>query len=155
VPYILDTNALANLWLYGENQPLGRRVAAVPNPRSNLRVTVITFQEMLGGRLLDLSRDPKRVPHLRPLHLRYELLVETYQRLAYYYPPLPFDEDAQTLYETIPRTVRTNTLAGDCKIASIAVQTGCTVITANVKDFTRIKTAIPVKFEDWTVVPLV
>lgn len=154
MPYILDTNTLGDLWRYGQEQHLGRKLATVPDPRSNLRVTIITFQEMLGGRLLDLGRDPKKVPHLLPLHSRYQLLTETYERLAYYYPPLPFDEEAEAIYETIPHAVRTNTLSGDCKIASIAVVRDFTVITANIKDFTRIETAIPVKFEDWTIEPL-
>jgi predicted nucleic acid-binding protein len=154
VPYILDTNTLGDLWRYGQEQYLGRKLATVPDPRSNLRVTIITFEEMLGGRLLDLRRDPKKVPNLLPLHSRYQLLTETYERLANYYPPLPFDEDAQAVYENIPHAVRTNTLKGDCKIASIAVQKDYTVITANTQDFVRIATAIPVKFEDWTIEPL-
>lgn len=154
MPYILDTNALGDLWRFGQECILGRRLAAIPNPAVNLRVTIITFQEMLAGRIKDLSVDPK-IKGLQPLHVRYGLLAETYRRLYEYYPPFPFDEAAQDVFESISKAVRTHALSNDCKIASIAVVQNCTVITANTKDFVRIQSVIPVRYEDWTAAPMV
>jgi len=150
VVYILDTNTLGDFWRYGENKPLGKRLARIPNPQENRRISVITFEEMIGGRALDLRRDPNNVPDLQPLHVRYHWLMETYARLRDYYPPFPFDEAAQAIFESIPKAIRNNTRVNDCKIAAIAVHNDCTVISANQKDFSRIETAIPVKWEDWT-----
>lgn len=152
--YILDTNTLSVLLYSGQQSPLGRRLAAVPDQRTNLRTTIITFEEMIGGRLLDLTRDPKKVPRLEPLHVRYQKLQETYEALRDFHPPLPFDETAQAVYERIPKAIRDNAKARDCRIAAIAVSTGLTVITANQKDFLRIETAIPVRHVDWTVASL-
>jgi predicted nucleic acid-binding protein len=42
----------------------------------------------------------------------------------------------------------------DCRIAAIAVAHDLKVITANVKDFVRIKRAIPVEYEDWSILSL-
>jgi predicted nucleic acid-binding protein len=148
--YILDTNTLGEKLRYGRQTILGRRLAAVSDPRTNLRITIVTAEEMLAGRILDLNRDPKKVPRLEPLHTRYRLLQETYDALMDY-RPLPFDEAAQAIYESIPKNIRDNAKARDCRIAAIAVANNHTVITANTKDFARIQTAIPVKFVDWTV----
>jgi predicted nucleic acid-binding protein len=148
--YILDTNTLSEIFRYGQQRLLGRRLAAVPNPARNLRVTtIITFEEMLGGRIKDLDRDPKKVPHLEPLTVRYSNLLETYDALRDY-RPLPFDGNAATIHQKIPKAIKDKAKIRDCRIAAIAVARDLTVITANVKDFVRIKTAIPVKYVDWT-----
>jgi predicted nucleic acid-binding protein len=148
--YILDTNTLSEIFRYGQQRLLGRRLAAVPNPTLNLRVTVITFEEMLGGRIKDLDRDPKKVPHLEPLSVRYSKLLETYDALRDY-RPLPFDDAADAIYQKIPKAIKDKAKIRDCRIAAIAVAHDLKVITANVKDFVRIKTAIPVEYEDWSV----
>lgn len=149
--YILDTNTLSDLLEKGQQTLLGRRLAAVPNPLANLRTTIVTFQEMIGGRIIDLTRDPKKVPRLEPLHVRYRWLQYTYDALLGYNAPLPFNERAQDIYERIPKAIKNNARVLDCRIAAIAVATNHTVITANVKDFVRIETVIPVKHVDWTV----
>lgn len=151
--YILDTNTLSEIFRYGQERLLGRRLAAVPDPTRNLRVTVVTFEEMLGGRIKDLDRDPKKVPHLEPLTVRYGNLLETYDALQDY-RPLPFDDAADAIYQKIPKAIKDKAKIRDCRIAAIAVAHGLTVITANVKDFSRIETAIPVKHVDWTTAPL-
>jgi len=153
VVYLLDTNTLADYWRYGETRILGQRLADIPDPQQNRRISVITFEEMIGGRALDLRRDPRNVPHLEPLYVRYHWLTETFDKLNEYYPPLPFDRSVQPIFERIPKAIRNNTRVNDCKIAAIAVHNDCTVISANVKDFSRIKTALTtLRFEDWTIV---
>ena len=152
--YLLDTNTLGEYWRYGEIRILGQRLAAIPNPHVNRRISVITFEEMIGGRALDLRRHPNDYPNLEPLHVRYRGLTETYDKLKEYYPPFPFDEDAQRIFESIPKANRNNSRVNDCKIAAIAVRNECTVVSANQTDFRRIETAIPVRWVDWTIVPL-
>lgn len=152
--YLLDTNSLSDYWRYGETRILGQRVAAIPNPQVNRRISVITFEETIGGRALDLRRQPNNYPNLQPLHARYRGLTETYDKLKEYYPPLPFDEDAQAIFESISKAIRNNSRVNDCKIAAIAVHNNCTVVSANQADFQRIETAIAVQWVDWTITPL-
>jgi predicted nucleic acid-binding protein len=155
VVYLLDTNTLGDYWRYGETRIVGQRVAAIPDPETNRRISVITFEEMIGGRALDLRRNPYDYPHLQPLPVRYRWFMETYVKLNEYYPPLPFDEEAQTIFQSIPKALRNNARVNDCKIAAIAVRNKCTVVSANQADFDRIKTAIPVQQVDWTIAPLI
>jgi tRNA(fMet)-specific endonuclease VapC len=150
--YILDTNSLSEIFKYGQQTLLGQTAAAVPNPHENLRITIVTFEEMLAGRILDLKRDPKKVDRLEPLPILYHNLQETYNALMDYNPPLPFDDAAFAVYETIPKRIKDNARIRDCRIASIAVANDLTVVSANTKDFVRIEQAIPVKYVDWTAI---
>ena len=152
--YLLDTNTLGDYWRYGDTRIVGQRVAAIPNPQLNRRISVITFEEMIGGRALDLRGNPNDYPNLQPLHTRYRWLMETYDKLNEYYPPLPFDEDAQAIFQSIPKAIRNNSRVNDCKIAAVAVHNKCTVVSANQADFQRIATVIPVQWEDWTIARL-
>jgi len=152
--YILDTNSLSEVFRYGLTTLLGSRIALVPNPKINLRVTVITYEEMLAGRIIQLTKDPKKNPRLEPLYNRYSLLEQTYIELRRYYPPLPFDVNAQAVFNAIPKKVRDQAKVLDCRIAAIAVAHDHTVITANQKDFIKIEKEIGVKWVDWTIAPL-
>ena len=150
--YILDTNILSDVLKYGLDRPQGRRVDAAP--RANIKITIVTFEEMLAGRLLELARDPKKVPRLEPLHVRYSLLQETFRELSRYYPPLPFDVGAQAIYDSIPAEARRKA-AHDFRIAAIQVALGrdYTVISRDQKDFQLIEKTLPmVQWEDWSIV---
>jgi len=147
---------LSEILRSGQETLLGKRVAAVSDPEVNVRTTIVTFEEMLAGRIIQLNpKDPKK-PRLEPLFNRYSLLQETYRELQRYYPPLPFDVNAQTVYNAIPPNVKNQTRALDCRIASIAVSLGKghIVITQNQKDFRRIEEVIGVEWDDWTITPI-
>jgi predicted nucleic acid-binding protein len=156
VRYILDTNTLSEILRNGQSSLLGARVAAIPDERTNVRITVITFQEMLAGRIIDIGRTIKEYPRIEPPHLRYSLLEHTYVELLRYYPPLPFDVNAQAVYDAIPPKIKDHAKIRDCRIASIQVALGkeWTVITADQKDFRQIEKVIPVQWDDWTFAPL-
>ena len=144
--YILDTDVLSTVFRKGQQTILGRRLAAVPNPLTSLFITVVTAQEMMWGRLVDL-RDDKRINELPRL---FKYFNDTFEALQDY-PILPFDDEALAIYRNIPKRTRTKTNQADCRIAAIAVARNLTVITMNVADFTRIKQACNVRFEDWSV----
>lgn len=150
--YILDTNILSDVLKDGLDCPQGRRVDATP--RANIRITVVTFEEMLRGRIAQLAKDPKKVPKLEPLHIRYSLLQETFRELTRYYPPLPFDAGAQAIYNSVPVTARQKA-AHDFRIAAIQIALGrdYTVISRDQKDFQLIEKTLPVvQWEDWSIV---
>jgi predicted nucleic acid-binding protein len=155
VVYILDTNTLSDFWRYGDARVLGRRIAAIENPQIHRRITIITVEEMIGGRIEALRLDTNTMRNVPPLHVRHKALAETYEKLREYWPPLPFDDEAQSIYESLRREVRTNARRNDCKIAAIAIRHEATVISANAQDFIRIKRAIPLLlWEDWTIEPI-
>jgi predicted nucleic acid-binding protein len=150
VLYILDTNILSDVFRYGLSKPQGRRVEA--EPHENIRITTITFEEMLEGRLMELRKDPSKVKNLEPLNLRYSLLQHTFSELSRYYPPLPFDVSAEAVYRLIPLHVR-KSAAHDCRIAAIQLSLGkdYTLISRD-KDFDTIKKAMPeLQLEDWSI----
>jgi len=147
--YILDTDAFSEYNRNGRQTELGRRLADVPNPEDSLFLTAVTVEEAIVGRIASIksSRNPPE-----RLHLYYRYLLDTYKELQKY-QILPFDEAAQEIYERrIPRNVREGR-TNDCRIAAIALVHDMTVITMNVKeDFSRIRDACGVKFEDWSIV---
>ena len=149
--YILDTNILSDVLRFGLDTPQGRRVDAVP--RKELAITIVTYEEMLWGRISALMKDPKKVKDLMPLSTRYDLLHQTFFELGRYYPPLPFDIHAQEVYKHIPAHVRKKA-AHDCRIASIqvALGKGFTVVSRDQKDFDMIEGVLDVQWENWSVV---
>lgn len=147
--YILDSDAFSEYNRYGQQRVLGRRLAAVPDPESNLLLTAVTLEEAIWGRIAAI-RNPQRPERL---HLYYRWLLETYEEIQKY-EILPFDEEAQEIFETrIPREV-TRGRVHDCRIAAIALANDMTVITMNVReDFSRIRDACGVRFDDWSIEP--
>lgn len=150
--YIFDTNILSDILRFAEVKPQGQRAETVPKEQK--KITIITYEEMLAGRIMELGKDPKKVPRLEPLHIRYSLLQETFRELQRYYPPLPFDTNAQAVYDSIPQRIKNRARIRDCRIASIQVALGTdyTVITRDQTDFRVLETVLPVQWDDWSIV---
>lgn len=148
--YILDSDAFSEYNRNGQQTVLGRRLADIPNPEESLFLTIVNVEEALAGRLASI-RNPRRPDQL---HLYYRYFQETYEETQKY-QVLPFDEAAQEIYERrIPRDVKEGR-KNDCRIAAIALVHDMTVITLNVQDFSRIRDACGVRFEDWSIaIPL-
>jgi predicted nucleic acid-binding protein len=153
VDYILDTNILSDVLRSGRDTPQGQRIYDLP--REQVRLTIITYEEMLVGRLMELAKDPKK-SNLEPLHVRYSLLQETFRELQRYYPPLPFDVNAQSVYDAIPQNIKNRARVLDCRIAAIqvALGKGYTIISRDQKDFRVIEKCLDVQWDDWSVRPL-
>jgi tRNA(fMet)-specific endonuclease VapC len=153
--YILDTDALGEIFNRGQQTILGKKVATVP--RRQLFISIITLEEMLWGRTNAIKEVVKQtnvkeeISHDLPKLCRafQETLVELSK-----WNVLPFDEAARAYYDSIPKNVRKGKL-NDCRIAAVALTHDYTVVTKNVKDFSPISDACGVKFVDWSVTPLI
>lgn len=151
--YIFDTDALGDIFRYGQQRRLGQRAAQ--EPHTSLFISVITVEEMLWGRahaikaVVKQSNQDERVIGSIP-KLCHDL-EETFIRLQDYVV-LPFDEAAANIYRSIPRATRQGKL-NDCRIASVALVHNFTVVTKNTRDFAPIREACGVNYVDWSVAP--
>ncbi len=135
--YILDSDTVTHL---RNRHPVvldrARRV-----PEADVCVSVITLEEQLDGWYKLLHR-PIPKPRLADAYRR---LVETvgHYRFARI---LPFTEEAIDHAERLLK-MRLNVKRNDLRIAAIALEADATVVTANVRDFTRVPGLL---VEDWT-----
>ena len=139
--YVLDTDHMSALeWGSGAaGQRLILRLDRLP---IGVAVTsIVTFEEQMRGWLSALAQS-------RVL----EEQVETYRRLKRMLnnylkvDVLEFDSRAAAEFQRLQRLrVRIGTM--DLKIAAIALANDATVLTRNVKDFSRVP---DLRFEDWT-----
>jgi predicted nucleic acid-binding protein len=138
--YILDTDVISNVIRHGQGTDLGLRLSLVPS--SKLFISIVTAQELLGGRISSINseKNPDR------LLLLYSLFSQTIQYLRGY-KILPFDEAAQAAYQAIPNKIRQRAGTMDCRIAATAMVRDFIVITCNTGDFHLIPN---LKFEDWS-----
>lgn len=136
--HVLDTDILS---LYRSGPPglLARIRDEVRAGR--LGVTVISVEEQLSGwyAVLRKASDPSR------LSSAYRRLAETVD-LFREFPILGFPESAIDRYRVL---LRSNLNIGkmDLRIAAIAMEYGCTVVTRNLRDFGRIP---GLAVEDWS-----
>ena len=147
--YVLDT-CIFSLYFVRENPtpPLKEKILATPD--TELWITSITVEEGLDGAFtLIRKRDALPIHRQDSLVLAYDLLEKVF--FALHRPQhLPFDAAAFAVYKTIPSTVRKGRTR-DCRIASVAVSMGYTVVTRNTEDFKEIKKALPsLQFVDWS-----
>lgn len=138
--YILDTDVITNLIRHKQETNLSLRLSLVSS--SKLFISIITAQELLGGRISSINSEKKP----DRLLLRYSLFSQTLQYLSGY-QILPFDEDAQAAYQAIPDKIRQRAGTMDCRIAATAIVQDFIVITCNTGDFHLIPN---LKFEDWS-----
>jgi tRNA(fMet)-specific endonuclease VapC len=136
--YVLDTN---NLRLLSRGvEPLSSRVRA--HPPDELAVAVISVRESLDGwyNLLAKAKSPSQI------ELAYQSMIDTIRLLARYHV-LNFSQPAQIRFEGLLRQ-KLNVGGNDLRIAAIAQEHAATVVTANVRDFTRVPGLL---VEDWSV----
>lgn len=147
--YVLDT-CIFSLYFVRENPtpPLKEKILATPD--NELCITSITVEEGLSGAFtLIRKRDGLQIHQQASLVDAYSLLNTVF--FALHRPQhLPFDSAAFAVYKTIPTNVRKGRTR-DCRIASVAVSLGYTVVTRNTEDFEVIKKALPsLRFVDWS-----
>ncbi len=129
--HVLDTDVLTEI-LAGDEKCLSR-LAAVPVAERS--ITVVTVQEIVGGRLADVRRAEGRGKP--PLLWAYERLWQTFTDLRRL-PILPYDDAAQEHYERLSSLVRGKVGVHDLRIAAIAMSIGGVVVTWNRHDFEEI-----------------
>lgn len=135
--YVLDTDTVSHL---RNGHPLvTARAAAVLPPQKF--VTIITVEEQLDG-WYSMLRRPLTRPRLANAYARLTETVRYYATAQL----VPFTEAAMEEFDLLHK-MKLNVRKNDLRIAAIARLAGATVVTANVRDFTRVP-GLPV--EDWT-----
>jgi tRNA(fMet)-specific endonuclease VapC len=139
--YLLDTDITSNLLdVRRANPVLRERVRQ--EPFDSLAISIITVDEVLRG-----MQD-----RIRYLHTRKRSVVAAYSELLLLYQQLnrfalqPYSESAERIFDAFPPNVK-RVGVNDCRIAAIAIVTGCTLITANTNHFRKIP---GLSIEDWT-----
>ncbi len=135
--YLLDTDTFS---LFLQNNVAVVR-AVVAHLADDLLVSVITVQEVWDGWASAISR--AKTPEL--VAQGYSRLTETLNELRNW-SLVSFSPGAVLRYAALKKQ-KLNVGSGDLKIASIAIESGATVVTRNRRDFVRIP---GVSIEDWS-----
>ena len=131
--YLLDTNTCVE-WMRAKNQTLLARLRNVP--RTQLRLCSVVVGELTYGALRSAN------PALNSLRL---------QSLFASIVSLPYDDDAAVSYAKIRfdlANLGTPIGPNDTLIAAIALTHGLTLVTHNVREFSRVS---GLAIEDWQV----
>lgn len=141
MPLILDTD----LWtiMKRQSQPASDRLQArlQEHPADEICVTILTFEEQVRGWMSSLSkaRTPEQV-------LRAYTELRTVLRDFSQANVLPFDQAAQDRFADFQKQkLRIGTI--DLRIACIAMTTGATLLSRNLRDFRKVP---GLAVEDWT-----
>ncbi|MBY0232901.1 MAG: type II toxin-antitoxin system VapC family toxin [Gemmataceae bacterium] len=129
--YLLDANVWIAL-LRGKSPPAASRFRAVPS--ADLRVCSVVVAELRYG----CARSAKPATNRAAV-----------DALLAPYPSLPFDDAATDAFVSIRRHLESlGTPIGpyDLQIAAIALTAGCTLVTHNISEFTRVPALL---VEDW------
>jgi len=139
--FLLDTDHMSALeWGSGA---AGQRLIARLDKLSEgtAATTIITFEEQMRGWLSVLARSRLPVEQVEA-YRRLKRLLANYLAI----PVLDFDDRASAEFERLLRLrLRIGTM--DLKIAAIALTQNATVLTKNLKDFSRVPS---LRVEDWT-----
>lgn len=134
---MLDTDTLT---LYQRGHPaVSRRVT--PRSPAEVSVAVISVEEQLTGWYTRL-RKAKKPPELAAVYERFALAVRFLSSFAI----VSFTEPAIVRYESLRKTHR-GIGKNDLRIAAIALETGMTVVTRNLRHFRQIP---GLAVEDWS-----
>ena len=131
---ILDTDALGHMQ---KRDPVGLRIEAglADGPDRDIRITVVSTYEMMGGAVALIDRRKKERRDLAPAFRLHQNLVEylgLWRGLI-----LPYDTRAEQVYRAFPSRLRQE-LKDDVRIAAVALLHGAVVWTCNVIDFTKV-----------------
>ncbi len=139
--YVLDTDHFTWLeWSDGkERLNLLRRLRLVP-PESVL-TTIVTYEEQTRGWMAHAAQARTNVQQINA-YRKLKRHLDIYSKTSI----LEYDEAAVVEFERLQRLrLRVGTM--DLKIAAIALAHNATVLTCNLKDFTRVPN---LSVEDWT-----
>ena len=136
--YILDTDHLS-LYEKGNIQVIHNLVLHVNDP---IGISVITVLEQLGGwqRALNQAKDDAKRDQI------YQRLGQTVESLSGW-PVLPYTLGAMQR-RAVFLGLRLNVGSNDLKIAAIALESNATVVTRNIRDFSRVPGLL---WEDWSI----
>jgi tRNA(fMet)-specific endonuclease VapC len=139
--FVLDTDHMTLLeWGSGAvGQRLHERIRALPE--GEVVTTIITFEEQTRGWLAFQAR-ARTLDQQVNAYRKLKRHLDTYLEIQV----LEFDAEAAAEFERLKQArIRIGTM--DLKIAAIALAHDATVLTRNLKDFTRVP---GLRVEDWT-----
>jgi tRNA(fMet)-specific endonuclease VapC len=143
--YLLDTNLLG--LAITPNSSLALWHKAHP---AELSISIIAVREALRGTLASITQaESPQASSKIPLSKRYQFLVQLLEGIRQF-PQTPYLDEAETLYQSFPKSVQ-RVGSNDCRIAASAIVAGLTVLTQNTSDFAHIAEHDPrLRFEEWT-----
>jgi len=138
--FIFDTDAIT----HDQNAHPVLRAKVNSTPRAQLFTTSVTVEEQLRGRLAYISKYRHVPAKAAQGH------VALIQMISYFskWNILAFHEAADTMFRQL-RAQRIRIGSQDLRIAAIALLSGFTVVTRNVRDFSQV---LGLNVEDWTAV---
>jgi len=137
IRYVLDTNAVG--MVFAGHPVLLARIGL--EPQGTVGTTPVSLEESLGGWYTYLRK--AKTPSAESM--AFGELVRTTVGYAQL-PFLPLTVAALARANALVR-LKMNVKKNDLRIAAIALEAGATVVTANVRDFTRVP---GLSVEDWT-----
>lgn len=145
--YLLDTDTVSNAIDKRRTfVSLQRRIAS--EPPEKLHISVITLSEIAHG-WLDIINQARKHPRNGAKIVQFYALFQDEMQSVIKFNILPYDEEAEKSFQTIPASVRQQH-SQDCHIAAIALSRGLIVVTANISHFSKIA---GLRCEDWTLEP--
>ena len=143
--YLLDTDTVSNyLDMRRGNERLRHRIAKT-SPET-IWISIITFEEVIKGILNLLNRARKHPRNAGKIVAYYGLLQSLVYDLGTF-QILPYDAAAEAKYQDIPVAVRQQN-PQDSHIAAIALAIDLTLITCNIRHFSKIP---DLRTKDWSV----
>ena len=140
--YILDTDHISVLDSESSSPVAQRLRFRLARVEFNDRVTsIITFEEQMRGWLALLGKT-SAISQQVATYDRLSRVLDFYRKI----PVLSFDKAAADEYSRL-RSARVRIGTMDLKIAAIALAHNATVLTRNLKDFSRVP---DLRVEDWT-----
>jgi tRNA(fMet)-specific endonuclease VapC len=141
VPVLLDTDHLSVLqW---QEQPACARLLARLDrlPPDDIATSIVSFHEQVQGWQAYISR-AKKPEQIVLAYAKLETMLRSFLKMNV----LPFSDEAQDQFGELRRQCpRLQTM--DLRIASIALATGATLLSRNLRDFRRVPGLV---VEDWT-----
>ncbi|MBI3363028.1 MAG: type II toxin-antitoxin system VapC family toxin [Chloroflexi bacterium] len=135
--HILDTD---HATLYQQGHPaLGNHLANLP--QSQIATTVVTYEEQIEGRLSLVRRARTREQRVQA-HYWLQRTLGFFCRI----PVLPLDEAAAAEFERL-RALKLRVGTQDLLIAAIAITNKATLLTRNLRDFSRVPSLV---VADWS-----
>lgn len=137
--WILDTDHIS---LFQRGNPnVTRKIQSTP--RSELAVTIISYEEQIRGWLKVVSRSSGDVEQLTFAYSKLNENLDFYRTKTV----LDFNTAASTEFQQLLRQ-KTKTGTQDLKIAAIALSVSAIIVTRNQRDFQRVP---GLRIEDWSI----
>jgi tRNA(fMet)-specific endonuclease VapC len=141
MPVVLDTDHLSVLqW---QEQPACDRLLSRLDDLApdDIATTIVSFHEQVQGWLAYLNR-ARKAPQIVLAYAKLEAMWRSFLKMNV----LSFSGEAQTCFaELRPQCPRVQTM--DLRIASIALTTNATLLSRNLRDYSRVPGLL---VEDWT-----